>query len=361
MARALLLAERGLETTHPNPRVGCVIAHGEWIIAEGWHERAGEAHAEVQALNAACGQAKGATAYVTLEPCSHHGRTPPCVSALIAAGIARVVFAVEDPNPLVSGQGAQALREAGITVESGLMELNASALNPGFFQRMKYGRPWVRVKLAMSLDGRTALASGASQWITGEAARNDVQHWRARSSAIMTGAGTVLADDPQLNVRLPSPPGQKTWQPMRVVLDSELRTPRSARLFASGGDVLVLTVASQDGAHEARRRALEARGARVETMPAVAGRPDLQAVLERLAGLAVNELHVEAGPRLAGALLSQHRVDELLLYVAPKVLGAQARPLVDVPELTDLQKAPELSLVDAQRMGEDLRLQLRPK
>jgi diaminohydroxyphosphoribosylaminopyrimidine deaminase / 5-amino-6-(5-phosphoribosylamino)uracil reductase len=361
MARALLLAERGLETTHPNPRVGCVIARGEQIVAEGWHERAGEPHAEVRALRAAGEQARGATAYVTLEPCSHHGRTPPCVNALMAARVARVVFAVEDPNPLVRGQGAQVLREAGIAVESGLMDLEATALNPGFFKRMKHGRPWVRIKLAMSLDGRTALASGASQWITGEAARSDVQHWRARSSAIMTGAGTVLADDPQLTVRLPSPPGQKSWQPLRVVLDSALRTPGSARLFDTDGDVLVLTVASPDSAHEARGRALETRGARVEVMPAVAGRPDLQAVLGRLAQLAVNELHVEAGPRLAGALLSQRLVDELLLYVAPRILGPQARPLVELPELTFLQQAPGFALVDAQRVGEDLRLKLRPK
>src|SRR5712671_6559666 len=231
MTRALALAERGLETTHPNPRVGCVIAKGDRIIAEGWHERAGEAHAEVAALRAAKEPVAGATAYVTLEPCSHHGRTPPCVNALIEARIARVVFAVQDPNPRVSGQGADALLRAGIAVEAGLMEAEATEINIGFMKRMKHGLPWVRVKLAMSLDGRTALANGASQWITGEAAREDVQHWRARSSAVMTGVATMLADDPRLDVRLLGDrPDGKKWQPLRVVLDSWLRTPAVARL-----------------------------------------------------------------------------------------------------------------------------------
>lgn len=359
MALALALAERGLESTHPNPRVGCVIAQGEQIIAEGWHERAGEAHAEVRALAAAGEQARGATVYVTLEPCSHHGRTPPCVNALMAAGVARVVFAVEDPNPLVQGQGALALRAAGITVDAGLMQEQAVQLNPGFFKRMKLGQPWVRVKLAMSLDGRTALASGASQWITGEAARSDVQHWRARSSAVMTGVDTVLADDPQLSVRLPGP--NRYRQPLRVVLDSSLRTPPRARLFTTGGDVLLLTVASTDRSHDLRRKALEARGARVEVIPAAAGRPDLPVVLERLAHLQVNDLLVEAGPRLAGALLHQRLVDELLLYVAPKLLGPQARALVDLPVLDDLQQAPGFELIEEQRVGDDVRLRLRPK
>jgi diaminohydroxyphosphoribosylaminopyrimidine deaminase/5-amino-6-(5-phosphoribosylamino)uracil reductase len=232
MTRALALAERGLETTHPNPRVGCVIAQGDRIIAEGWHERAGEAHAEVAAIRAAKEPVAGATAYVTLEPCSHHGRTPPCVNALIEARIARVVFAVQDPNPRVSGQGADALLRAGITVEAGLMQAEATELNIGFMKRMREGLPWVRVKLAMSLDGRTALANGASQWITSEHARNDVQRWRARSSAVMTGVGTVLADDPQLNVRVA---GFKGRQPLRVVLDARLRSPVGAKMFIGLG------------------------------------------------------------------------------------------------------------------------------
>ncbi len=234
MTRALALAERGLDTTHPNPRVGCVIAKGDRIIGEGFHERAGEPHAEVMALRSAKEPVAGATAYVTLEPCSHHGRTPPCVNALIEARIARVVFAVQDPNPRVSGQGADALLRAGITVEAGLMQNEATELNIGFMKRMKEGLPWVRVKLAMSLDGRTALANGASQWITGEPARADVQRWRARCSAVMTGVGTVLADDPQLNVRVA---GFKGRQPLRVVLDARLRSPVGAKLFAGLGGV----------------------------------------------------------------------------------------------------------------------------
>src|SRR5215475_2534415 len=232
MTRALALAERGLDTTHPNPRVGCVLAKGDRIIAEGGHERAGEAHAEVAALRAAKEPVAGATAYVTLEPCSHHGRTPPCVNALIEVRVARVVFAVQDPNPQVSGQGAEALLRAGITVEAGLMEAEATEVNIGFMKRMKHGLPWVRIKLAMSMDGRTALANGASQWITGEAARFDVQRWRARSSAVMTGVGTLLADDPLLNVRAP---GFKGRQPLRVILDSYLRSPATAKVFASAG------------------------------------------------------------------------------------------------------------------------------
>ena len=251
MTRALALAERGLETTHPNPRVGCVLAKGDRIIGEGWHERAGEPHAEIMALRSAKEPVAGATAYVTLEPCSHHGRTPPCANALIEARIARVVFAVQDPNPRVSGQGADALLRAGITVEAGLMQNEATELNIGFMKRMKEGLPWVRVKLAMSLDGRTALANGASQWITGEPARADVQRWRARCSAVMTGVGTVLADDPLLNVRLQ---GFKGRQPLRVVLDARLRSPPGAKMFASlagvasgavvvGGPVLIFAAA----------------------------------------------------------------------------------------------------------------------
>src|SRR6516225_9157455 len=245
MQRALTLAVRGLETTDPNPRVGCVIAQRGRIIGEGWHERAGEPHAEVAALRAAGSQAAGAAVYVTLEPCSHHGRTPPCVEALIAARVARVVIAADDPNPLVDGKGAAALRAAGIAVESGLLAEEATELNAGFFKRMRSGRPLVRVKLAMSLDGRTALANGESRWITGDAARRDVHHWRARSSAVLTGVGTVLADDPHLNVRLPEqgdPGGRR--QPLRVVLDTQLRTPAAARLFEGGGEVLILTALS---------------------------------------------------------------------------------------------------------------------
>jgi diaminohydroxyphosphoribosylaminopyrimidine deaminase / 5-amino-6-(5-phosphoribosylamino)uracil reductase len=379
MARALELAARGLETTQPNPRVGCVLTQGEQIVGEGWHERAGEPHAEVHALQAAGPRAAGATAYVTLEPCSHHGRTPPCVAALIAARVARVIFALEDPNPRVSGRGAEALRRAGITVESGLMEEEAAALNPGFLQRMRCGRPWVRVKLAMSLDGRTALASGASQWITGPAAREDVQHWRARSSAILTGIGTVLADDPRLDVRLPAPPGGPArLQPLRVVLDARLQTPPDARMLSTGGPVLVMTLATRgetDIGRAARWTALAQRGAAIEEVPGAApgsapqaAVPDgaanllsLPEVLDRLGRRELNELWVEAGPRLAGALLDQALVDELVVYVAPKLLGPQARPLVAMGELRKLQDAPHFTVVDTQQFGEDVRLRVRPQ
>lgn len=363
MARAVALAGKGLTTTHPNPRVGCVIARGERIVGEGWHERAGEPHAEIHALRAAGSEAAGATVYVTLEPCSHHGRTPPCADALIAAGVARVVFAIADPNPRVNGRGAQILRNAGIQVASGLLEWEAAELNPGFLKRMRTGRPWVRLKLAMSLDGRTALANGASQWITCEAAREDVQHWRARSSAILTGIGTMLSDDPRLDVRLPEPPSGPRPKPLRVVLDSRLRTPPDARIFSTGGAVLILTAepaAGRDSDVEFKRRRLLEHAA-VEVMAADAsGRPRLPDVLDRLGRQEVNELWVEAGAALAGAFLQQSLADELLLYVAPKLLGPQARPLLDLEEIRELRQAPGLVIMEFVRIGEDLRLRLRP-
>jgi len=359
MNRALVLAARGLETTHPNPRVGCVVAQGTKIIGEGWHERAGEAHAEVNALVAVRSaglQTTGTTAYVTLEPCSHYGRTPPCTDALISAGVSRVVYAVQDPNPEVSGRGDELLRQAGIAVESGLMEAEAVDLNIGYMKRRTYGRPWVRLKLAMSLDGRTALANGASQWITGEASRNDVQHWRARSSAVMTGVGTVLADDPRLDVRLPpEKPENEPWQPLRVVLDTRLRTPTDSRLFTTGGEVLILTEDATRGA------TLAEMGVAVEAIPASQGRLDLLAVIDRMGELEVNELLVEAGPTLSGEMLRQGLVDELLLYVAPKLLGPQGLPLVDLPELGDMQDALGFTVAGVQRLEDDLRLRLRPR
>ena len=362
MQRALELAARGLATTHPNPRVGCVIARNGRIVAEGWHARAGESHAEVAALAAAGGRAAGATAYVTLEPCSHHGRTPPCVDALIAARVARVVYAVGDPNPQVKGQGAERLKAAGVAVEAGLLAPEAEELNAGFMKRMRSGRPWVRVKLAASLDGRTALANGASRWISSEAARADVQRWRARSSAILTGTGTVLADDPRLDVRLPEETGGERRQPLRVVLDSSLRTPPQARLFTVPGEVLIVTaVPADDPRWEPRCAALAARGARIETLPAVAGRVPLPSVLDRLGELETNELQVEAGPTLAGELLRQGLADELLLYVAPKLLGPSARPLLAFPELTELDAAPTFTIAEVTRVGDDLRLRLKPR
>ena len=374
MARALELAERGLETTHPNPRVGCVIAQGEALVGEGWHERAGEPHAEVNALRAAGPSAAGATAYVTLEPCSHHGRTPPCVDALIAARVARVVFALEDPNPRVSGRGAEALRLAGVAVDSGLMAAAAAEINLGFLKRMRCGRPWVRVKLAMSLDGRTALANGQSQWITGSAAREDVQHWRAQSSAILTGIGTVLADDPRLDVRLPDPPsGQPRPQPLRVVIDPRLKMPPDARMLTMGGGVVIFTAADHgDGQADlaARRAELAERGAAIEELPlsaraaapgAAKSRLSLADVLDRLGRREINELWVEAGPRLAGALLDEALVDELIIYVAPKLLGPQARPLMEMSELRTLDAAPIFTVVETRQIGDDVRLRVRPQ
>jgi diaminohydroxyphosphoribosylaminopyrimidine deaminase / 5-amino-6-(5-phosphoribosylamino)uracil reductase len=350
MTRALELAERGLTTTQPNPRVGCVIARDGKIVAEGWHERAGQAHAEVMALAAAGAAAAGASAYVTLEPCSHIGRTPPCADALIAARLARVVFAIEDPNPRVAGAGAARLRAAGIAVESGLLAEEARELNLGFFSRMRRQRPWVRIKLAMSLDGRTALADGTSQWITGESARADVQLWRARSSAILTGVGTVLADDPRLTVR----EGIDAVAPLRVILDSHLRTPISARIFAGSGQVLLFTT-SEDAS---RRRALEEKGALIERLGG--HQPPLASVLARLADLAVNELLVEAGPTLAGALVQAGLADELLLYIAPVLLGPQARPLLDLPALTALSQGRRFAILATEAVGADVRLRLRP-
>jgi diaminohydroxyphosphoribosylaminopyrimidine deaminase / 5-amino-6-(5-phosphoribosylamino)uracil reductase len=350
MARALALAERGLTTTHPNPRVGCVIARDGKIIGEGWHERAGEAHAEAMALGAAGAAAAGASAYVTLEPCSHFGRTPPCADALIRAQIARVVFAIGDPNPRVGGAGALRLRQAGIEVESGLLAREAEELNAGYLSRMRRGRPWVRIKLAMSLDGRTALANGSSRWITGEAARADVQEWRARSSAILTGIGTVLADDPRLDVRA----AVDRHQPLRVILDSRLRTPTTARILERPGAALVFSAYDEP----VRCRALEEQGARVEQLTDT--RLNLEQVLKRLAEIEVNEILVEAGPTLAGALLQGGFADELLLYVAPILLGPQARALVQLPELTDLAQSKQFTIIDTHNIAPDLRLRLRP-
>jgi diaminohydroxyphosphoribosylaminopyrimidine deaminase / 5-amino-6-(5-phosphoribosylamino)uracil reductase len=358
MQRALTLAARGLQTTDPNPRVGCVIAQRGRVVGEGWHERAGEAHAEVAALRAAGSQAAGATVYVTLEPCSHHGRTPPCVEALIAARVARVVIAAGDPNPRVDGKGAAALRAAGIVVESGLMEEEVTDLNGGFFRRMRTGRPLLRVKLAMSLDGRTALANGESRWITGEAAREDVHRWRARSSAVLTGVGTVLADDPRLDVRLPDEPGVVRRQPLRVVLDSQLRTPPGARLFQTPGEVLILTTLSAP--EDPRALSLTAHGARLESLPLDGERIALSAVLDRLGELEQNEVLVEAGATLAGELLRQALADELLLYVGLRLLGPSARALVAMPPLSRLADAASFSLIDIQQVGDDLRLRLRP-
>jgi diaminohydroxyphosphoribosylaminopyrimidine deaminase/5-amino-6-(5-phosphoribosylamino)uracil reductase len=345
MAHALRLAERGLFTTSPNPRVGCVLVKEGKLVGEGWHMCAGEPHAEVHALRAAGSAARGATAYVTLEPCSHHGRTPPCADALIAAGVSRVVAAMQDPNPLVAGQGLHKLRGAGIAVECGLMEAAARELNIGFVSRMTRGLPWVRSKVAASLDGKTALNNGTSKWITGAAARHDVQHWRARSCAVLTGIDTVLADDPQLNVRIES--GR---QPLRIILDSQLRLPSTARILAGGA--LVYTASADSG----KRAALQKAGAEVVVLPGVEGRVDLLAVLRDLAQRGINEVLVEAGRTLNGALLQAGLVDELVLYLAPQFLGDAARGLADLGELTQLQQRVNLQWQDVRHVGGDLRI-----
>ncbi len=353
MARALELARKGLWTTDPTPRVGCVLADRARVVGEGWHERAGGPHAEVMALAAAGSAARGATAYVTLEPCSHQGRTPPCADALVAAGIGRVVYAMRDPNPRVDGGGVARLAAAGIVVEGGLLERESRELNPGFISRMTRGRPWVTVKLAASLDGATALPGGESRWITGEAAREDVQRLRARSSAVMTGSGTVLADDPRLDVRLPG----ATRQPLRVVLDSRLRTPPGARILSPPGQALILC----SEADPIRASALRAAGAEVATVAASEGGVDLAAALALLAGRGINELLAECGAGLAGALLAAGLVDELQLYIAPTLLGRDGRPLVDLAAPASMAERMEFSIVGREDVGDDLLLRLRPR
>lgn len=364
MAHALRLAERGFFTTQPNPRVGCVIAHGEQVVGTGWHRRAGGPHAEVFALREAGMAARGATAYVTLEPCAHVGRTPPCADALIAAHVARVVIAAGDPFPQVAGNGIGRLRAAGIAVETGLLQEPARELNIGFFSRIERGRPWVRVKLAMSLDGRTALADGESKWITGAAARADVQAWRARSSAVLTGSGTVLADNPRLTVRLrdhqdsPVPDGaaEETLapvSPLRVILDRQLRTPAGSHVLDPSAPTVLMHAA------DARVPAHLAGFDRVE-LPEAAGGLDLSAALAELARRDVNELHVEAGPTLCGALLAGGLADELLIYVAPVLLGDTARPLLKLPPLTSMAGRWNLQVQDQRMVGADQRLRLRP-
>jgi diaminohydroxyphosphoribosylaminopyrimidine deaminase/5-amino-6-(5-phosphoribosylamino)uracil reductase len=350
IARALELAERGLYTTDPNPRVGCVLAREGRVIGEGWHVRAGEPHAEVLALRAAGPQARGACVYVTLEPCSHTGRTPPCTDALIAAGVARVVCSSVDPNPKVAGAGIERLRAAGIEVTVGVLAAEARALNLGFFSRFERGRPWVRLKLAMSLDARTAPAAGGRLWISGDASRADVQNWRARSGAILTGAGTVRVDDPRLDVRLTY--GSWVRQPLRVLLDPMLTCAESAKLFRGEGALVFAAVDAPVRLHGA---------AKVERLPRAAGGLDLHAVIRRLTELEINELWIECGPRLAGAFVQLRLVDELVLYVAPTLLGAEAAPLLHVSGLGPLGSLPTFEFADVRRIGADLRLILTPE
>lgn len=353
MARALRLAQRGMFITTPNPRVGCVITRGETVLGEGHTQPAGQDHAEVQALKAcaaAAADTRGATAYVTLEPCSHFGRTPPCADALLRAGIGRVVAAMVDPNPLVAGNGLRKLQQQGIETAAGLLAAEARELNIGFVSRMERGRPWLRVKLAASIDGRTALANGISQWITGPAARADVHRWRARSCAMLTGSGTVLADDPELTVRLVA----TTRQPQRIVVDAQLQTPPEAKIVAPGTLIICANVEIQ------RAAALQQRGTELLALPAADGRIDLPALLTELGRRGCNEVMVEAGAGLAGALLQNRLVDEIVLYQAPLLLGSGARGLFEVPLLSAMAQRTELSLHDLRQIGKDIRMILRP-
>lgn len=365
MARALQLAEQGLYTTDPNPRVGCVLVRDGEIVGEGFHARAGEPHAERHALAAAGERARGATAYVTLEPCSHTGRTGPCADALVAAGVSRVIAAMEDPNPLVAGNGMQTLAAAGIETASGLLEADARSLNPGFISRMSRQRPYIRVKIAASVDGRTAMASGESQWITGPAAREDVQRLRARSSAVITGVGTVLADRPSYTVR----PDQwkradyhrqadSQWvrQPLRVILDRTLQTPPDVPVVSAPGHCLL--VAGEQ--HPGRQNALESAGAEVMLLPASGSGIDLQQLLIELNRRECNEVLVECGATLAGAFVREGLFDELIVYMAPALLGSSARPLLGLPQLASMSEKVSLKWQDVRRIGDDLRLTLTP-
>jgi len=358
MATALKLATKGLFSPHPNPRVGCVIARGQNILGRGWHEFAGGPHAEIAALQDAREDVKGSTAYITLEPCSHHGRTPPCTEALLSAGLSRIVVASADPNPQVNGQGLKKLRDAGLTVEAGLMTDEAEALNTGFFKRMRVGRPWVRVKTAISLDGRTALGNGDSKWISSEVSRHDVQKWRARSSAILTGIGTVLADNPAMTVRLDNDqPGQEGQtpcrQPLRIIVDSRWRTPASSRILADATTAII--AGTRDVAVPPE---LEATGAQCISLPAISGRTDLVSLLSRLAEMELNEIQVEAGACLCGALLKDSLVDELLIYQAPHLLGEGGPGPFTFGPLESMDERTHLKLLETRRLGNDWRLRL---
>lgn len=351
MALALRLAEKGLYTTTPNPRVGCVIVRDSKVVGSGWHERAGESHAEIHALTQAGELAQGATVYVTLEPCSHHGRTPPCAEALVKAGVGRVVVAMIDPNPQVAGEGLTQLQQAGIQTDIGLMEKEAHDLNIGFVSRMTCGRPWLRLKIAASLDGKTALNNGVSQWITGADARRDAHRLRARSCAVLTGIGTVLADDPMLNVREVETPRQ----PLRVVVDSALRMPLTAKMLLEE-EILVVT-ASSDPVKAGR---LREAGAEVLVLPPLDGRVDLARMLDELGKRGINEITVEAGRSLNGALVRQGLVDEFVIYFAPLLLGDRARGMFDLPELVEMGERRELRLIDVAMVGRDVRIRALP-
>ncbi len=353
MAHALRLAEKGLFTTTPNPRVGCVLVKGGQVVGEGWHARAGGDHAEVAAIASSKVPVRGATAYVTLEPCSHTGRTPPCTEALKGAGIAEVVYAMQDPNPEVSGRGAAALESAGIRVRGGLMAAAAAALNAGFISRMTRGRPWLRLKIAATLDGRTALADGDSRWITGKPARTDVHRLRAQSCAVMTGIGTLLADDPLLNVRHV----ETERQPLRVVVDNNLAFPTTAATLREPGGVLVATASSEDD----RIEAVQAAGAEVLQLNTARGRVDLPRLLKSLGERGLNEVLVEAGQNLNGALLANGLVDELIVYFNARVMGSSGRGMFALPVAETMERAAGFVITDTRMLGPDLRVTLLPR
>lgn len=366
MIRAIGLARLGLLTTDPNPRVGCVLVKNNQIIGEGWHVRAGHAHAEISALQQAGAAAEDATVYVSLEPCCHKGKTPPCTEALIKSGVKNVIVAMHDPNPLVAGKGIQQLQEAGIEVRTGLLESEAAALNPGFIMRFTRKKPYVRLKMAMSLDGRTALASGESQWITGKDARDDVQRLRARSSAIMTGIGTIMMDDPALNVRFDSivaemPDHGVVRQPLRIVMDSQLKLPAHAKTLKLPGDVLVITSVSERSRIDKFLKKIKRDNLEVIQVPVDEyARPDLQVVMSILAEGGINELHVECGPTLAGALLMLNLIDEFVFYWAPHILGSTGKAMFVIPELPNMENRISLRIEEVRKVGSDYRISAVP-
>ncbi|MCK5647757.1 MAG: bifunctional diaminohydroxyphosphoribosylaminopyrimidine deaminase/5-amino-6-(5-phosphoribosylamino)uracil reductase RibD [Gammaproteobacteria bacterium] len=366
MAKAISLAKKGWYSTHPNPRVGCVLVRGEQIIARGWHQYAGQGHAEVNALAQLAGKdsAQGATAYVTLEPCSHFGKTPPCSDALIEAGIKRVVIAMVDPNPLVAGNGVKRLQDNGLEVKTGVLETEARALNPGFIQRMVSNRPAVRCKMAMSLDGRTAMASGESKWITSADAREDVQRLRAESSAILTGIGTVIADDPSMNVRSSEYRDDKR-QPDRIILDSQLRTPVQAKMLSLSGRTLIAASQSCQQSMHKKVHDLEYKGAAIHFLPAEklsngATSLSLSALMSLMAQQQYNDVLLEAGATLTGSMLQAGFVDELIIYMAPHLMGSEARGLFNLPGLDTMNKRINLNIQDIRAVGRDFRITATP-
>ena len=350
MSQALQLAEKGLYSTSPNPRVGCVIVRDGKIAGSGWHVQTGQPHAEINALNIAGGAAQGATVYLTLEPCSHYGRTHPCAEALIRAKVAKVIIAMQDPNPLVAGKGASLLKQSGINVLVGLMGEWAKDLNVGFVSRMTNNRPWVRMKIAASLDGKTALNNGVSQWITGEAARHDGHRFRARSCAVLTGIGTVLEDDPQLSVRFI----ETSRQPLRIIIDSQLKIPTTAKVLRGEGELIFTTTDNKE-----RISALKEAGARPIILPNEKGKIDLAELMQILADFEINELLVEAGNRLSSAFIREGLVDELIIYLAPHLIGNRAMGMLQLPELTDLSEKYNLKIKDLRMVGEDIRIMSR--